>query len=69
MKRIKWLYYWHVQRQVRKFIPWLATKLPANLKYFVVVNGMCEVEPLRNPSDVTGMQLLDHWTKPVKIGS
>lgn len=53
--------YWHITRRTRKFIPWLATKLPQKLKYFVVIHGMVTVEPNNDPSDVTGMQLLDLW--------
>ena len=55
--------YWHLDRQTRKFVPWLATKLPGKLKYFVVIHGMVTVEPNANPSDVTGMQLLKLWEK------
>lgn len=53
--------YWNITRHTRKFIPWVARKLPSRVKYFVVINGMVKVEPNNNPSSVTGMQLLDLW--------
>lgn len=53
--------YWYVTRHARKFVPWLATKLPKNLKYYVVIHGMCKVEPNFSPEGVTGMQMLDLW--------
>lgn len=59
-----WLHewkYWHITRRTREFIPWVARKLPEKLKYYVVIHGMCKVEPNLNPSDVTGMQLLLLW--------
>jgi hypothetical protein len=59
-------YYWHIQRRTQKFIPWLARKLPTKVKYYVVIHGMVVVEPLNNPSYVTGMQLLELWN-PEKI--
>lgn len=55
------LKYWYILRQTRKFIPWLARKLPQKLKYYVVIHGMCTVEPNLSPEYVTGMQLLDLW--------
>lgn len=60
------LRYWQVTRRTRKFVPWLARRLPRGLKYFVVVHGMVTVEPSRDPSDVTGMQLLELWGKKGK---
>jgi hypothetical protein len=60
------LRYWQVTRRTRKFVPWLARHLPRGLKYFVVVHGMVTVEPSKNPSDVTGMQLLELWEKKGK---
>jgi hypothetical protein len=58
--------YWHVTRYTRKFVPWVARKLPSKLKYFVVVHGMVTVEPNLNPSDVTGVQMLNLWQAGVK---
>lgn len=55
--------YWNVSRKTQKFIPWVARNLPNKVKYFVVISGMCEVEPKLNPSDVTGMQMLNLWGK------
>jgi hypothetical protein len=55
------LKYWHVSRRTRKFFPWLATKLPAKLKYYVVIHGMVTVEPNNDPSNVSGVQLLKLW--------
>lgn len=53
--------YWHIERNTRKFIPWLATKLPKKLKYYVVIHGMVTVEKETDPSGVTGMQMLNLW--------
>lgn len=58
------LYYLHILRRTNKFYPWLATKLPRRLKYFVVIHGMITVEPKYNPEHVKGMQLLDLWEDP-----
>ena len=58
--------YWHITRKTRKIVPWIARNLPARIKYFVVIDGMVKVEPNLNPSDVTGMQILDHWSESVK---
>lgn len=59
-------WYWYVLRYAQRFLPWLARKLPKKLKYYVVIDGMVTVEPNRNPSHVSGMQLLDLWeTKPL----
>lgn len=55
------LKYWYILRRTQKFIPWLATKLPKKLKYYVVIHGMCKVEPNFSPEGVTGMQLLNLW--------
>jgi hypothetical protein len=55
------LKYWYIDRQTRKFIPWLANKLPEKLKYWVVIQGMVTVEPNFSPENVTGMQLLNLW--------
>lgn len=60
------LRYWYVKRQTRKFIPWLARKLPTKLKYFVVIHGMVTVEPNFSPTNVTGMQMLELWKKGVE---
>jgi hypothetical protein len=57
------LRYWQLTRRTSKFIPWVARRLPSKLKYFVVVDGMVTVEPSNNPSNVTGMQLLELWGK------
>lgn len=54
--------YWHVDRKTQKFVPWLARNLPARVKYFVVIDGMCKVEPREYPGDVTGMQMLELWS-------
>jgi hypothetical protein len=59
----EWLY-WNVKRRTRKFVPWVARKLPDKLKYYVVIDGMCKVEPNREPSGVTGMQMLNLWDGP-----
>lgn len=53
--------YWNIDRQTRKFIPWLARKLPEKLKYYVVIDGMVKVEPEYSPENVTGMQMLNLW--------
>lgn len=53
--------YWHITRKTRAFVPWLARKLPAKLKYFVVIHGMVTVEPNKDPSAVMGMDLLNLW--------
>lgn len=59
--KINELKYWHIRRKTQKFIPWLATKLPKKLKYYVVIHGMVTVEPQLEPSSVTGLQMLDLW--------
>lgn len=58
---LRWLYYYHVQRKLQSFTPWVARKLPKKLKYFVVVHGMVKVEPGNDPSNVKAMQILDLW--------
>lgn len=55
------LYYWDILRRKNKFYPWLATKLPRRLKYYVVIHGMVTVEPNYSPEYVKGMELLDLW--------
>lgn len=55
--------YWNVTRHTRKFVPWLARKLPTQLKYYVVIHGMVTVEPEYEPNKVTGMEMLDLWKK------
>lgn len=57
--------YWHLDRKTRKFIPWIARKLPDKLKYYVVIHGMVTVEKEGDPSHVTGTQLLNLWEKNV----
>lgn len=55
-------YYWHAaRRKTQKFIPWVARKLPSRVKYYVVIHGMVTVEPHDDPSDVSGMALLNLW--------
>lgn len=53
--------YWNVDRKVGKFIPWLARKLPKKVQYYVVIHGMVNVEPDGNPTDVSGMELLNFF--------
>jgi hypothetical protein len=53
--------YWNIDRRTQRFLPWVARKLPKRIKYYVVIHGMVTVESDGNPSDVTGMQLLDLW--------
>lgn len=55
-------YYWNIRRHTRRFVPWLARKLPTSLKYYVVIHGMVTLEPNRDPSGVRGMELLDLWS-------
>lgn len=64
--RIQEWRYWHISRKTRNFIPWLARKLPAKLKYYVVIHGMVTVEPNLDPSGVSGKQMLDLWGLAVK---
>ncbi len=59
--KLREIKYWYVDRKTRKFIPWLARKLPEKLKYFVVIDGMVKVEPNYSPEKVTGMQMLELW--------
>jgi hypothetical protein len=59
--KLQELWYWHVTRKTREIVPWLARKLPAKLKYYVVIHGMCTVEPNTDPSGVTGLEMLDLW--------
>jgi hypothetical protein len=61
MSKASELWYWHISRSTSKFVPWVARKLPRKVKYYVVIHGMVSVEPNYNPSDVTGMQLLELW--------
>lgn len=53
--------YWHITRHTRKFVPWVARKLPDRVKYYVVIDGMVKVEPDHDPTGVTGMQMLELW--------
>lgn len=58
----EWMY-WNVRRRTEKFVPWVARKLPAKLKYFVVVHGAVTVERNADPSGVTAVQMLKLWGK------
>lgn len=58
--------YFHIDRKLQKFIPWLARKLPRKLKYFVVIHGMVQVEPNNSPEYVRGYDLLKLWEPKVK---
>lgn len=58
--------YWHFTRKTQKIVPWIARKLPAKLKYYVVIHGMVTVEQNSSPEGVTGMQLLALWQDSVK---
>jgi len=60
----RWFYHWHAQREMKKFIPWVARKLPNKVKYFVVIHGMVSVTPNGDPTLVIGMELLDLWEPP-----
>jgi hypothetical protein len=53
--------YWHITRKTRKIVPWIARKLPTKLKYYVIIDGMVTVEPSNDPSNVSGMQMLELW--------
>ena len=61
LNKLRWWKYYYFEREKSKFIPWLARKLPTKLKYYVVIHGMCKVEPNLNPDYVTGMQLLEYF--------
>lgn len=56
----EWWFY-HVTRKTDNFIPWVARKLPRDVKYWVVIDGMVQVERDKSPEDVLAMRLLDLW--------
>jgi hypothetical protein len=59
-------WYWHIHRKTEKFIPWVARKLPARLKYFVVIDGMSREFERRediHPENITAMDLLGLWER------
>jgi len=58
--------YWRVDRRARKIAPWIARKLPARIKYYVVIDGMLTVAEPQSYSTITGMELLNLW-QPVKV--
>jgi hypothetical protein len=60
------LKYWYVTRKTRKFIPWVARHLPSKVKYWVVIDSMVRAEPNENPSNVTGMEMLDLYKDKVE---
>lgn len=62
--RLYFWHYWYVTRNTRKFVPWVARKLPRRVKYWVVIHGMCKAEPNGDPSGVTGLEMLDLWESP-----
>lgn len=53
--------YWHIGRPVNRFWPWLGSKIPKKIAYWVVVSSAVKTAGDDHPGEVTALDMLKNF--------